>query len=67
MEKNAGIYVAGHRSLVGSAIVRRLHQSGYENLLLKTRAELDLTNQQCRQPPAFSPPKTPVFDCPEPV
>ena len=34
MEKNAGIYVAGHRGLVGSAIVRRLHQAGYENLLL---------------------------------
>ena len=46
MEKNARIYVAGHRGLVGSAIIRRLHKAGYENLLLKTRAELDLTDQQ---------------------
>ncbi|MCD6151298.1 MAG: NAD-dependent epimerase/dehydratase family protein [Deltaproteobacteria bacterium] len=42
------MYVAGHRGLLGSAIVRRLHKTGYENLLLKTRAELDLTDQQCR-------------------
>ena len=40
------IYVAGHRGMVGSALVRRLHQAGCENLLLKTRAEVDLENQQ---------------------
>ncbi|MEA2109534.1 MAG: NAD-dependent epimerase/dehydratase family protein, partial [Pseudomonadota bacterium] len=46
MEKNAKIYVAGHRGMVGSAIVRRLRKDGYDNLLLKTSAELDLTDQQ---------------------
>lgn len=46
MNKDSKIYVAGHRGLVGSAIVRNLQQQGYTNLLLKTHAELDLTNQQ---------------------
>ena len=45
MEKDAKIYVAGHRGLVGSAIVRQLRNQGYENLLLRTRVELDLTSQ----------------------
>lgn len=45
MDKNAKIYVAGHRGLVGSAIVRNLQARGYANLLLRTHAELDLTNQ----------------------
>ena len=45
MKKESGIYVAGHRGLVGSAIVRRLKTSGYKNLLLKTRKELDLVRQ----------------------
>lgn len=45
MEKNAKIYVAGHRGLVGSALVRNLQSKGYTNLLLRTHAELDLTNQ----------------------
>ncbi len=45
MEKQAKIYVAGHRGLVGSAIVRRLKQDGYENLVLCTSIELDLRNQ----------------------
>lgn len=45
MDKNAKIYVAGHRGLVGSAIVRKLQAVGYTNLLLRTHAELDLTNQ----------------------
>ena len=45
MDKNAKIYVAGHRGLVGSAIVRNLQAAGYTNLLLRTHAELDLTNQ----------------------
>ncbi len=46
MEKKSKIYVAGHRGLVGSAIVRRLKQEGYANFLLKTLDELDLLNQQ---------------------
>lgn len=44
METSAKIFVAGHRGLVGSALVRRLQSDGYANLLLKTRAELDLLN-----------------------
>ncbi|MCA0446516.1 MAG: GDP-L-fucose synthase [Bacteroidetes bacterium] len=44
MEKNAKIFVAGHRGLVGSAITRRLKKAGYENLLLRTRLEVDLTD-----------------------
>jgi len=39
------IYVAGHQGLVGAAIVRRLQSQGYSNLVLRTRSELDLTNQ----------------------
>ena len=42
MEKGARIFVAGHRGLVGSAIVRALHAGGFTNLVLRTRAELDL-------------------------
>ncbi len=45
MEKTDKIFIAGHRGLVGSALVRKLSGEGYENLLLRTRAELDLTNQ----------------------
>ena len=45
MNKHARIYVAGHRGLVGSAIVRRLRAAGHDNLALRTSAELDLTNQ----------------------
>ncbi len=40
------IYVAGHRGMVGSAICRRLRELGYENILTRTHAELDLLNQQ---------------------
>jgi GDP-L-fucose synthase len=43
MRDSSRIYVAGHRGLVGSALVRRLKADGYSNLLLRTRAELDLT------------------------
>jgi len=43
---NARIFVAGHRGMVGSAIVRRLEALGYTNIVTKTRSELDLTNQQ---------------------
>lgn len=46
MEKNAKIYVAGHRGMVGSAIYRKLLKEGYTNLLTRTSAELDLRNQQ---------------------
>ena len=42
MEKNAKIFVAGHRGLVGSALVRCLERSGYTNILKRSRAELDL-------------------------
>jgi GDP-L-fucose synthase len=42
MQKDAKIYVAGHRGLVGSAIVRRLQKAGYNNLLTRTHKELDL-------------------------
>ncbi|MDR1012649.1 MAG: GDP-L-fucose synthase [Lactobacillales bacterium] len=45
MNKNARIFVAGHRGLVGSAIVRNLEANGYANILTRTHAELDLTNQ----------------------
>lgn len=46
MEKNSKIYVAGHRGMVGSAIVRELKRQGYLNIITRTHAELDLTNQQ---------------------
>ena len=45
MEKNAKIYVAGHRGMVGSAIVRELNKQGYNNIIVKTHKELDLTRQ----------------------
>lgn len=46
MEKNARIFVAGHRGLVGSAIVRFLKKAGYMNILTANRQQVDLTNQQ---------------------
>lgn len=46
MEKTAKIYVAGHRGLVGSAIVKELESLGFNNLILRTHKKLDLTNQQ---------------------
>lgn len=45
MEKSAKIYVAGHRGMVGSAIVRALNEQGYTNIITRTHSELDLTNQ----------------------
>ncbi|MCR4587328.1 MAG: GDP-L-fucose synthase [Lachnospiraceae bacterium] len=45
MEKNAKIYVAGHRGMVGSAIVRALEAQGYTNIITRTHAELDLCEQ----------------------
>ncbi|RMG28117.1 MAG: GDP-L-fucose synthase [Gammaproteobacteria bacterium] len=46
MEREAKIYVAGHRGLVGGAIVRRLQAAGFENLVTRTSRELDLREQQ---------------------
>jgi GDP-L-fucose synthase len=46
IEKNAKIYVAGHRGLVGSAIVRSLKREGYDNIVTRTHAEMDLTDQK---------------------
>ncbi|MDD5053064.1 MAG: GDP-L-fucose synthase [Sulfuricurvum sp.] len=46
MQKNSKIYIAGHRGLVGSAIVKNLREKGYTNLIYKTHNELDLCNQQ---------------------
>ena len=45
MDLNDKIYIAGHRGLVGSAIVRQLEERGFTNLLMRTHKELDLTNQ----------------------
>ena len=45
MEKESKIYIAGHRGLVGSAIVRRLREEGYSNLVTRTSKELDLREQ----------------------
>ena len=46
MEKNTKIYIAGHRGMVGSAIYRRLQTEGYQNIVFRTSAQLDLRNQQ---------------------
>ena len=46
MNKQDKIYIAGHRGMAGSAIVRKLTEEGYQNLLMRTSAELDLRNQQ---------------------
>lgn len=46
MNKDSKIYVAGHRGMVGSALVRKLQAEGYQNLVVRTSKELDLTNQQ---------------------
>ena len=45
MELSSKIYVAGHRGMAGSAVMRRLETSGFTNFVTRTRAELDLTNQ----------------------
>lgn len=49
MEKSAKIYVAGHRGMVGSAIVRRLEQGGYTSIIVRTHKELDLTRQEATE------------------
>lgn len=46
MNKDSKIFVAGHRGLVGSAIVRNLKSKGYENIICRTHNDLDLTNQE---------------------
>lgn len=46
MEKDAKVYVAGHRGLVGSALIRQLSAQGYTNVVVRAHAELDLTDQQ---------------------
>lgn len=46
MEKDSKIFVAGHRGMVGSAIVRKLNQEGFLNIIVRASAELDLRNQQ---------------------
>ena len=45
MEKQSRVYVAGHRGMVGSAIMRKLQSEGFENLITMTSSELDLRNQ----------------------
>lgn len=57
MEKTSKIYVAGHRGLVGSAIMRRLVADGYTNIVVRSSSELDLRNQQAVQD---------FFDCEKP-
>jgi len=49
MHKNSKIYIAGHKGLVGSAILRNMKQNGYTNFVLRTFEELDLTNQSAVQ------------------
>lgn len=45
MNKQARIFIAGHRGMVGSALVRRLNAEGYHNVVTRSRAELDLKDQ----------------------
>jgi GDP-L-fucose synthase len=59
MDRAAKIYVAGHRGMVGSALVRRLQEAGYSNILTRTRGELDLLNQAATH--AFLAQETPDF------
>ncbi|MEU0818099.1 GDP-L-fucose synthase family protein [Streptomyces mirabilis] len=63
MDRRAKIYVAGHTGMVGGAIVRRLRRDGYENLLLATRAELDLTDQRSVRDFLLSERPRYVIDC----
>ena len=46
MDKKSKIYVSGHKGMVGSAILRRLKENGYTNLVMASSKELDLRNQQ---------------------
>ncbi len=47
MDKTDRIYVAGHRGMAGSAIMRKLNEEGFSDIVIKTSSELDLRNQQC--------------------
>jgi len=49
MDQDAKIYIAGHRGLVGSALVRNLRARGYDNILTRSHAELDLTNKEATE------------------
>lgn len=49
MKKTSKIYVAGHRGMVGSAIIRKLHTEGYKNIVVRSSSELDLRNTQAVQ------------------
>lgn len=49
MDKNSKIYVAGHTGMVGSAILRNLYKNGYNNIIVRTHAQLDLTDQVATQ------------------
>ena len=59
MDKKAKIYVAGHKGMVGSAIVRELNRQGYDNIITRTHQELDLTRQDpveaffCKEKPDY--------------
>ena len=46
MDSNSKVFVAGHKGLVGSAIVRNLQSKGYDNIITLNRSQLDLTNQK---------------------
>ena len=46
LTKKSNIYIAGHKGLVGSSILRTLVALGYKNIIIKTRKQLDLTNQK---------------------
>ena len=61
MEKNAKIYVAGHRGMVGSAIVRELERQGYTNIVTRTHKELDLCRQDAVE--AFFEEEKPGNEC----
>lgn len=45
MDKNSKIYIASHTGLIGSAILKKLHDQGYQNIVYKTHKELDLLDQ----------------------
>jgi GDP-L-fucose synthase len=59
MNKSSKVYIAGHRGMVGSALIRQLRKEGFENLVVRTSAELDLRNQEavtqffCEEKPEY--------------
>jgi nucleoside-diphosphate-sugar epimerase len=50
MDKNSKIYVAGHKGMVGSSVIRSLRENGFRNLVFRTSKELDLTRQMDNEP-----------------